>query len=127
MKLYKRFSKWIKEDFLYWLRYEFPSLIPIILLVGIVAFVAYLIFGYIHYYIHNYIDEGFVVDKDYDPAYTSIVNHSNGNGGTYFQYVYYPESYQFKLEREKDGETVSCWISVPESEYEKYNIGDYYP
>lgn len=123
MKLYKRFSKWFKDDFLYWLIYEFPSIIPVFLLIGIAAFVVYLIVGYIH----NYIDEGVIVDKDYDSAYTSIVSHSNGNGGTYLHTVYHPESYQFKLEGEKNGETASCWITVPESEYEKYNVGDYYP
>ncbi|MBQ8687963.1 MAG: hypothetical protein IJ512_05390 [Ruminococcus sp.] len=111
----------------HWLKYELPHLIPRVLLIALVVLMLGFVVFLVATYIRNYIDEGLVIDKDYDSAYTSIVSCSNGSGGTYFQTVYHPESYQFLLEGEKDGETVSCWISVPESEYDKYNIGDYYP
>lgn len=61
----------------------------------------------------NKIDEGIVVDKDYNAACSL--------SGTY-----YPEEYILTIEGEKNGTTVQYKFEVPETEYVYYDIGDYY-
>lgn len=74
----------------------------------------------------NHINEGIVVDKDYDPAYTTISTIYNGKS-TVTMPQYYSESYQIQLRGEKEGEIVTYWKTVSEQEYHSVEIGEHYP
>lgn len=74
----------------------------------------------------NHINEGIVVDKDYDPAYTTISTIYNGKS-TVTMPQYHSESYQIQLCGEKEGEIVTYWKTVSEQEYHSVEIGEYFP
>lgn len=61
----------------------------------------------------NKISEGIVVDKHYS------FKVYNGK-------LFLPERYELEIQGDKDGETVEYWFEVTESEYNSYEIGDYY-
>lgn len=80
------------------------------------------------------ISEGTVTSKDYDPAWTQTVydqrcisRNSNGVCSGYIstpRYIFHPERFTLNLSGEEDK---TGWVSVSESEYEQYEVGDYYP
>lgn len=73
----------------------------------------------------NKIDAGVITDKNYTAAYETTVWIRRG-------YMVYPirqmhvAVYRFTISGKKDGEDVTYTFEVPELDYEKYNIGDYY-
>lgn len=66
----------------------------------------------------NRINEGEVIDKWYNAAYTTTTQ----GGGIW----YHPEEYWLEIEGQKNGETVQYRFKVPEVEYVEYQIGDWY-
>lgn len=62
----------------------------------------------------NKIDHGVVIDKEYHAGY-STYRH------------YHPEEFTITIQGEKKGKVVEYTFNVPESEYEVYKIGDWYP
>lgn len=74
---------------------------------------------------NNEISEGVVIDKDYSAAHT-LITYTYANGIRIPHTQYYPESFTLTIRGTKSGETVEYRFEVPESEYERYNIGDYY-
>lgn len=74
----------------------------------------------------NRISEGVVIDKSYSPAYTSYQHIHHSKGSTAIP-TYHAETYQIRLQGEKDEKTVTYWRQVTEQEYHSVNVGDYYP
>ena len=74
----------------------------------------------------NKITEGIIVDKNYNSAYSSREFYTDTKGNSYPVSSYYPESFQFKIEGNKNRETVKYVFDVTENEYNSYKIGDYY-
>lgn len=69
----------------------------------------------------NRIDEGTIVDKHYQPAYTHYSSDKNGG------YLHsYPDTYTFTIEGTNGSKTVRYTFEVTAEEYRSYNIGDYY-
>ena len=73
----------------------------------------------------NKINEGVVVDKHYRSEYVSYTYSGSGDNKISIPYIV-PESYTLTIQGEKNGEPVEYYFNVPEQEYFKYNIGDYY-
>ena len=69
----------------------------------------------------NRISEGVVVDKEVSAGYMNYSADGKRGSMQGRQTAYY-----LKIEGEKNGKTVAFWREVSESEYEKYNIGDWY-
>lgn len=67
------------------------------------------------------VKKGVVVDKDYDPAYTTYMVQTIGKSTT-MQPIFHGESWRLKLE---DGDETG-WVSVDETTYHEYEVGDYY-
>lgn len=66
------------------------------------------------------IDAGEVIDKDHDSAYTTTVCQGKPLICTPH---YHPEKWELRVKA--NGET--GWVRVSKHEYEKYNVGDWYP
>lgn len=58
-------------------------------------------------------------------AYTTVIYNKVGDTQIP-QNVYHPESYQLKIQGEKDEEIVVYWFECTAEEYQQYSIGDYY-
>lgn len=69
----------------------------------------------------NRIGEGYIVDKNYNSAYTT---NTTVNGVIIPQY--HPESYSLCISGEKDGKIVEYWFNCSATEYEAYSVGDYF-
>lgn len=67
------------------------------------------------------IDDGIIVDKQYDPAYTYFITDRYG---VHPRYV--AERYTFTITGTKDGETVRYTFEVSAQDYYTYRIGDHY-
>lgn len=69
--------------------------------------------------------EGIIIDKYYEKAYTT---HSMMYVGKVLipRNHYHPESWNLKLEKEVNGQKKTIVISVNKSDYDTYNVGDYY-
>ncbi|MCM1328395.1 MAG: hypothetical protein NC253_03055 [Ruminococcus sp.] len=74
----------------------------------------------------NKIDEGIVVNKNYQASYVSYAYTTVNDTRVMIPHTV-PESYRLTIKGEKDGETVVYSFSVPELEYIQYEIGDHYP
>lgn len=73
----------------------------------------------------NRITSGIIVDKEYNTAYGYSSANANDSTFRYDQY-YRPAEYRLCIEGEKDGRLVRYWFEVPEDEYAKYQVGDFY-
>lgn len=106
-------------------RLDFSMIIGMVVMaMTIIMFIACIGWGV--YNEGNRLSAGIVIDKSYNPAY--MTTHTTKIGeNTVATPQYYAASYQIKLQGEKDGETVTYWRTVTESEYHAVNIGDYYP
>lgn len=72
---------------------------------------------------------GKIVDKQYSAgySYTETTTSYIGNDTIRIPTTKYREAqYLLKLEKEVDGKKKNIWIEVPESEYQKYQIGYFY-
>lgn len=69
--------------------------------------------------------EGIIIDKYYREAHTS---HSMMYIGKSMipKTTHHKESWNFKIEKEIDGEKRSITVKVNEDTYNQYNIGDYF-
>jgi len=74
------------------------------------------------------ISSGYITSKKYTPGWDNLVQYcmyykSNGSCGMYgWRTDHYPERFTFDIAQgDKTG-----WVDVPESEYSKYKVGDYY-
>lgn len=74
---------------------------------------------------NNRISEGTVIDKRHDSACTTIT-YINVGGGLIPQNIHHPESYNLKIQGEKNEEIVTYWFECTAEEYQQYKIGDYY-
>lgn len=74
---------------------------------------------------NNRITEGIVVDKRYQPAYTTHRTQTVNKEVIEIP-EYHPEIYQMCIEGQKNSETVQYWFSCPSEEWNSYKIGDYY-
>lgn len=70
-------------------------------------------------------DAGTVIDKEHRAAYTTHTFIKSGYAHIPVAH-HHPESWQLKIQDDVDGETVTDWVTVSETEYESYEIGDYY-
>lgn len=73
--------------------------------------------------------EGFIIDKQYNPAYTYMTYNStyvNGNSVNMPMQHYSGERYYFTIQKEVKGKIKSINVNVTQDEFEKYNIGDYF-
>lgn len=66
--------------------------------------------------------EGFVIDKDYNGAYTTMIY-----AGKVIVPQYHPASWKIKIQKEVKGENKALWVEVDETTYHSLNIGDFYP
>lgn len=73
------------------------------------------------------IESGTVIDKEYEPEYTSTMYVRVGDNVMVPCSTHHDAKYEIKLSGEENGEKVTCWIYVSEETYKSYNIGDYYP
>ena len=96
-----------------------------IFVIGIVIILFIIIFTAIGIMIKEEKDygvkEGQVVDKDYSPAYTTMMSC-----GKSLIPQYHPESYRIQIQKEIDGKIKSIWVTVDRDTYHKINLGDYY-
>lgn len=76
-------------------------------------------------------EAGYVTRKDFRPAHVQIVmtcaryTKNGACAGWTTVPVYHTDSWRLKL-REPDGEK-SGWRTVSEAQYERYNLGEWYP
>lgn len=103
------------------------SLIEAVVFLAIVGVFVLLVVSIISNAINasNKIDEGVIVDKNYQASYVSYTYSDSGDTRIKIPYTV-PESYSFTIQGEKNGETVEYTFSVTKDEYPQYNIGDYY-
>ena len=73
----------------------------------------------------NKITEGIIIDKSYTEGYITYTNTRIGKI-IILQPHHHPEKYSFQLRGEKDGKTVTYWLTVSKEDYNEYKIGDYY-
>lgn len=66
--------------------------------------------------------EGKVIDKKYNAAYTTLMYTGN-----FHIPQYHSATYSLKIQKEINGEIKSIWVSVDETTYHEFNIGDSYP
>lgn len=67
------------------------------------------------------ISEGVIIDKQIREGYTEgSISKGGGN------YVSVPTTYHMQLCGEKNGKTVTYWLTVTEEDYSTYKVGDYY-
>lgn len=69
--------------------------------------------------------EGIIIDKYYKQAYTTTSMMMCGKV-MIPRIIHHPETWNFKIEKEIDGEKKSITITVSEDIYNKYNIGEYF-
>lgn len=71
----------------------------------------------------NAIPAGTIVEKYYRPErIESTTNSKTGHTSV----TYHPAIYRFQLRGEKNEVMVDYWTDVPEEDYFKYRIGDWY-
>ena len=104
--------KWDKED--------------IVIIFVVVLIVALIVGGGVYGAIQNEknaIPAGTIVDKYHRPErIESTTSVKTGCTST----AHYPAIYRFQLRGEKDEVMVDYWTDVPEEDYFKYRIGDWY-
>lgn len=117
----------MKEKCLKLLKAAKENIILTICVIVIFIIIALIIvaFAYIIGNENNAISEGTIVDKHYTAAH-SYTSYNYYNGKSFPQQKYDPERYSFTIRGENNGKTVDYVFNVPESEYSKYDIGDYY-
>lgn len=91
-----------------------------LIFVVVIGFLVFIVIGAI-YNESNRIGEGYVIDKNYNSAYTT---NTTVNGVIILQY--HPEQYSLCISGEKDGEIVEYWLSCTAEEYAAYSVGDYF-
>lgn len=104
------------------------GLVEIILIIAVIAILAILIIGtgaIIYEDISYEEKEGIIIDKYYKKAYTTTSVMMCGKVMVP-RTIHYPETWNFKIEKEIDGKKKSITITVSEDTYNLYNIGDYY-
>lgn len=69
--------------------------------------------------------EGTIVSKYYEKSYMTTYYIMSGKI-MIPQQMYYPESWNFKLQKEIDGKVKTISIEVSEEIYNQYNVGDYF-
>lgn len=74
----------------------------------------------------NKIDEGVIIDKKYRASYVTTTYYRTNDNISIPISTKHPESYSFTIQGDKNGKTVEYTFNVPESEYNSYDIGDYY-
>lgn len=90
----------------------------------IFTFIIIVIIGII-YETNNRITEGTVIDKEYHSAYT-ITEYSEFNDVWVPEITTHNATYFLLLRGQKNEVVVEYWLECTESEYNQYNIGDYY-
>ena len=103
----------------------FITVFLIIVLVALIIFMISLIGIAIYENIDYGEKEGTIIDKYYRGSYVTTTYVTSGKiiiPNT----MYHPESWNFKLQKEVDGEEKTITIEVTEELYNKYNIGDYF-
>lgn len=71
----------------------------------------------------NVIPAGIIVEKYHQPE--RIESTTNAKTG-HTSVTHHPAIYRFQLRGEKDEVMVDYWTDVPEEDYFKYRIGDWY-
>lgn len=96
----------------------------------IIIFFIILLIGYYVYKQFSYgAKEGFIIDKQYSPAYTYTTYNStyvNGTSVSMPMQHYIGERYYFIIQKEVKGKLKSVDVNVTQEEFNKYNIGDYF-
>lgn len=73
--------------------------------------------------------EGLIIDKQYDPEYTTYIYATSHIGNTTVQTpmpIKHTATYNIKIQKTENETTKECWITITENEYNNYKIGDYY-
>ncbi len=65
--------------------------------------------------------EGIIIEKDYNPTYTSMFY-----SGKVFIPVHHSENWKIKIKRTIEEKEKTRWVEVKEDTYNNLNIGDYY-
>ncbi|MCM1328830.1 MAG: hypothetical protein NC253_05250 [Ruminococcus sp.] len=105
-------------------RFDYVEIVVAALAMVVMAVIAFGLYANIQN-ASNKIDEGVIIDKNYSAAYVTY-NTVNTGKSTSLIPVNHPETYSLTIKGEKDGETVEYLFYVPATEYNNYNIGDYY-
>lgn len=73
--------------------------------------------------------EGLIIDKQYNPEYTTYTYTTSHIGSTIIQTpipIKHNATYNIKIQKTENEITKECWITITENEYNNYKIGDYY-
>jgi len=98
-----------------------------IIIISVIVLIIILIISMIRATIYNYQEQqlivsGYVIDKDFNRAYTS--HNRNKVGDTWIETpVYHEASYNIYIQ--SDDEKHKAWYEVTEYIYNQYKIGDY--
>lgn len=98
-------------------RPDFISIFTVTILVVAFVLIAYFVAWGLINESRNRLAEGEVVDKQVYAGYADF----NGKHGTAWATSYY-----LQIRGDKNGEIVTYWREVSESEYNRYNVGDWY-
>lgn len=72
----------------------------------------------------NPLEEGVVIDKWYEPEESGITTTIGSDGYPHIEHWYEPEHWGVEIEGYVDGEYLTNWTYVKESEYNAISLGD---